>query len=125
MKRFLKFIGGAILLAGLLWCYVHRDAATANFSAFRSAEVTRIDKSKYAIRYREAGDAPEKDQAALRWKIRWDLWCIAMSATIRGPRERDGMLFYRVDATDRTDTERIYVFAADGTLLEIAWVPLA
>ncbi len=31
------------------------------------------------------------------------------------------MLFYRIDATDRTDTECIYVFAADGSLLENAW----
>jgi hypothetical protein len=125
MKRLIKISAAVLLLAGLTWGYFHRERACVYLSSFASEKKIRYHDAKYARSYREAKEAPEKDQPSLRSKIRWDLWCIAMRAEIKGPKEKDGMLFYRVDATDRTDTECIYVFSADGTLIEVAWVPLA
>ena len=125
MKRAFKVLTAILLVAAFAWGYVHRERVCYRFSSFSSEKVTRIHKSKYANGYHEAKTAPERDRLHYRLAMHWDLWCIAMSAEIQEPKEKDGLLFYRVDATDRTDTECIYVFANDGSLLEIAWVPKA
>jgi len=125
MRRLIKVLAAVAILMALTWCYFHREHACVYLSSFASEKRARFQESKYARPYQEAKDAPEKDKFSLRSKIRWDLWCIAVKAEIKGPKEKEGLLFYRVDATDRTDTEWIYVFAVDGTLLEVSWVPLA
>jgi hypothetical protein len=112
-------------LVAVVWGYGHRKTACYRFSSFAGEKVTQFQKSRYAKEYPEAKEAPEADRFQYRLRIRWDLWCAAMSADIQPPKEKDGRIFFRVDATDRSDTECIYVFDHDGALLEIAWVPLA
>ena len=58
-------------------------------------------------------------------RIRWDLWCVAMSADITGPTMKDGVIFFVVDATDRSDVRCIYVFDDRGKLIEVAFQPMA
>ena len=125
MKRFLKIALAVLLFVGLIWAYVHRDRVFAQFSSLHDERMRRLEESSCAQPYFSAVKSPTRDRLRLRAKIRWDLWRIAMSAKITGPTEKIGLLFYRVDATDRSDTEYIYVFAADGTLLAILWEPMA
>ncbi len=125
MKRVFKAIAGILIIAAFAWGYIHREPVSYRFSSFAGEKVTRLHKSKYAAGYHEAKTSPASDRFRYRIKMCWDLWCIAMRAEIQAPKEKDGLLFYRVKATDRTDTQCIYVFGSDGYLLEIAWVPLA
>jgi hypothetical protein len=125
MKRVFKILAGILVIAAFAWGYIYREPVSYHFSSFAGDKVMRLHKSKYATGYHEAKTSPESDRFRYRMRIRWDLWCIAMNAEIQTPKEKDGVLFYRVDATDRTDTECIYIFGSDGSLLEIAWVPLA
>jgi hypothetical protein len=125
MKRLLKSLGVILVLVAAVWGYIHRKPVFYHLSSFASVKTTRLSKATYAKGYSEAKDAPGSDRLLFRAKMHWDLWCVAMSAEIQKPKEKDGMVFYRVIATDRTDTECIYVFAPDGRLLEIAFLPLA
>ena len=125
MKRAFRVLLTVCALVAIVWGYGHRKSVCYRLSSFASEKVTQLQKSRYAKEYPQAKEAPETDRLQYRLRIRWDLWCAAMSAEIQPPKQMDGRLFYRVKATDRSDTEYIYVFDRGGALFELAWVPRA
>ncbi len=124
MKNRLRFLVGPVLAVALVLAYTHRQSALSGFTSFGSTKKKRFHDSTYAKDYNSALDSSEQ-HSWLRAKIAWDLWCIQMSADVNGPKKKDGRIFFIIDATDRTDTRCIYVFDADGQLLEVAFQPLA
>ena len=124
MKKARKYLVGLVALAALSWCYLHREPVLYHLSSFDTSKKKRYRESTHAKNYGAAQESSES-QPWLRAKIRWDLWCIAMSADITGPKKKDGLIFFVVDATDRTDTRCIYVFTSAGELIEVTFQPLA
>jgi hypothetical protein len=107
MKRLLESLLLLLVLALVVWDYFNRKPLCYHLSSFASGKATRLSTATYANGYFAAKDAPASDRLLLRAKIRWDLWCVAMSAEIQGPKAKDGTAFYRVIATDRADAECI------------------
>jgi hypothetical protein len=124
MKRACKYFVTFVAVVALSWGYVHREPVFYHFSSFDSPKKMRFHESAYAKSYREAKE-PAESRFWHRARISWDLWCVAMRAEVAHPKEKDGIVFYVVDATDRTDTRCIYVFSSEGELLEISFEPLA
>ena len=123
MKKPLRYIIGGLALIGGAWAYSERAIALRGFS--RSPTSQKISSSAYAKDYRSATACTDCDAAKERRKIRWDLWCVGMEAQIDPPLKLGDRLLLRVRATDRTDTEFIYVFDARGEFVEIVRIPLA
>lgn len=48
-----------------------------------------------------------------------------IEADISAPKSRGALIFFRVIATNQTDTLFIYVFTKDSELVEVANLPLA
>ncbi len=124
MKAARKYLVGVVALAALSWCYLHRKPVLYHLTSFDTAKKMRYHESAHAKDYRGAQESSES-QFWLRSRIRWDLWCIAMSADITGPRKKDGLIYFVVDATERSDTRCIYVFSSGGELIEVAFQPMA
>ena len=123
MKHKVKYLAICSISAALCLAYF-RPALLSRFTSFESDKSKSFHESIYAQTYRDA-DKSVEGSARLLAKIRWDLWCIAMSGKISEPKTKDGLIFYVFDASDRTDTRYIYVFSAEGALIEIAFEPLA
>jgi len=123
MKKPLRYVLGGLALLGGAWLYSERAVALRGFSRITTAQ--RVGSSAYAKDYELAVACTGCDISKERRKIRWDLWCVSMEAQIDPPLKLGERLLLRVRATDRTDTEFIYVFDAAGEVVEIARIPLA
>lgn len=123
MKKSLRYILVGLALLGGAWLYSERAVALRGFSRISTAQ--RIGSSAYAKDYESAVACTGCNISKERRKICWDLWCVDMEAQINPPLKLGERLLLRVRATDRTDTEFIYVFDAGGEVVEIARIPLA
>lgn len=56
-------------------------------------------------------------------RIRWDFWCIAMPVYLEKPRLAGDRILVRASATDRTDTEFLYVFDHDWHFIKVFYMP--
>jgi hypothetical protein len=123
MKKPLRYIIVGLALLGGAWLYSERAVALRGFSRIATAQ--RVSSSAYAKDYESAVACNGCDISKEKRKILWDLWCVAMEAQIDPPLKLGERLLLRVRATDRTDTQFIYVFDAGGEIVEIARIPLA
>lgn len=124
MKKAYKYLVACTVIVAISWSYAHREPVFYHLSSFDSPKKKRFHESAYAKIYHEAKE-PFESRFWIRARISWDLWCVAMGAEVARPRMKDGLIFYVVDATDRTDTRCIYVFSPEGELLEVSFEPLA
>ena len=97
--------------------YARRDILLCRFSAISSA--TRIEESSYRASVLEARGWSIQPTAEEVRRIRRDLWCLRMKGNLWDAKEVGEYRLVRVTATDRTDTEFIYVFDRHGGLLQV------
>jgi hypothetical protein len=90
-----------------------------------TVDVTDIDASLLAKDYRSAVPCDTCDVKIALLRIHEFLRRRRMAAYISPPSKSADRIYFRVVATDRTDTEFIFVFDLGGKSLEVASIPLA
>jgi hypothetical protein len=119
-KRSTKIIGVVVILA-LIVAYICRASYLGSYS--RLYHESEFEESIYAG-WIGSTSVPRLDFS--QWaRIRLDFWFIAMSVKLDKPRQAGNRILVHAKATDRTDTEYIYVFDHDWHFIKIFSIPRA
>jgi hypothetical protein len=126
MKRALIVVG----LLGFLyllswWPHPDRLGAFSQFTSFDGPAFRRFHETRYARDYRTATTRSSKWMLPQRGRMFWDRWCYGFTASVEGPFEKEGLLYFRVEARHIYDFMAVYVFSLQGDLVEVTWVLLA
>ena len=126
MKRALIIMS----LLGLLyvlswWPHPDRHEVLGRFTSIEGPAFREFQETKYARHYRSATVRSPRLMLRQRARMFWDRWCQGFTANVEGPFEKDGLLYFLVEARHIFDLMAVYVFTPQGELVEVTWVPLA
>lgn len=119
-KRSTKIIAVVVIVA-LIIAYICRESYLGSYS--RLYNLSDFEESIYD------GWSNSKSFTQLnisQWaRIRLDFWCIAMSVKLDKPRLVGNRILVHARASDRTDTEFVYVFDHDWHFINVFSIPRA
>lgn len=119
-KRSTKIITVVVILA-LIVAYICRTSYLGSHS--RLYHRSEFDGAIYN-NWSNSKSFPQLNIS--QWaRIRLDFWCIAMSVNLDKPRLVGDRILVHAKASDRTDTEFIYVFDHDWHFIKVFSIPLA
>jgi hypothetical protein len=120
-KLFTRIAVTAVAVTVLLIAYICRPSYLGSLS--RLSHSVNNEQSSIAL-WLDAKPISQSSVSQLE-RIRWDFWIIAMPVRLEEPRVAGDLILVRAIATDRTDTEFLYVFDHQWHFIKVFGIPLA